>query len=73
MMDQAAEQAIAALREGDAEKAKTLLLEALEEHPERLDLMHALAVTHLRLGESDQALVVLDGAESAAREAHLSW
>ena len=69
MMDQLAEQAIAALREGDAEKAKTLLLEAVEENPERVDLMHALAVTHLRLGESEAALGVCS---SCTAQAHLS-
>ena len=61
------EKALAACREGDPEAAKLALVEALREHPGRLDLVHALAVVQLQLGLPDQTLMLTEEAEKLAR------
>ncbi len=63
-----AEQAMAALRGDDPVEAAKALQAALEEDPERLDFLHALAVTQLRLGEPATALALCDQGERVARE-----
>lgn len=55
-VDGVAEQAMAALRGDDPVKAARMLREILAESPGRLDLVHALAVTELRMGDSRDAL-----------------
>jgi hypothetical protein len=50
------EQALAALKGEDPEVARAALRAALTDHPERMDLVHALAVTELRLGDPHAAL-----------------
>ena len=54
------EKALTAVREGEPEEAKLALVEALREHPGRIDLVHALAVVQLQLGLPDQALAHSD-------------
>lgn len=61
------EKALSACREGDPEGAKLALVEALREHPGRLDLVHALAVVQLQLGLPDQTLMLTEEAEKLAR------
>jgi len=65
-IDDVAEHAMAALRQDDPDKALTALTEALDKSPDRVDLLNALAVTHLRMGESIKALEVLERAEAIA-------
>jgi tetratricopeptide (TPR) repeat protein len=60
-------QAMAALREGDTDRARGLVASALEAAPARPDIMHALAVLQLQLGEPGIALQLLDQAEERAR------
>ena len=67
-IDDAAQQAMAALREGDHERARDALKEALKHDPTRLDFMHALAVTHVQLGESTEAHKLLSTALDVANE-----
>lgn len=55
-VDGVAEQAMAALRGDDPVKAARLLREILQKAPGRLDLVHALAVTELRMGDAREAL-----------------
>ena len=60
-------QAMAALREGDADRARELVGRAVEMAPDRPDIMHALAVLQLQLGEPGLALQLVDQAEELAR------
>lgn len=55
-VDEVAERAMAALRGDDPVKAARMLREVLAESPGRLDLVHALAVTELRMGDAADAL-----------------
>jgi hypothetical protein len=55
-VDELAEQALAALRQDDPMKAAVSLRDALRKAPDRLDILHALAVTELRRGEARDAL-----------------
>jgi tetratricopeptide (TPR) repeat protein len=59
-------QAMAALREGETERARELVSGALDLAPDRPDIMHALAVLQLQLGEPQIALQLLDQAEEVA-------
>ena len=61
------EKAFTAVREGEPEEAKLALVEALREHPGRIDLVHALAVVQLQLGLPDQAVALMREAEKLAR------
>lgn len=54
--DELVSQAMQALNQGDPREALPALEAALTANPERLDLRHALAVTHLQLGEPLRAL-----------------
>ncbi len=67
-IDDVAERAMAALRANDPDKALVSLQAALERHPERLDLLNALAVTQVQLGQSPEALVTLARAKAVAYE-----
>ena len=63
----AAGRAIEALRTDNPEEAAKALLEALREDPERIDLMHALAVTQIRRGHPRDALAITIQGEELAR------
>jgi tetratricopeptide (TPR) repeat protein len=65
------ENALEAVKSGDPEKAREALMAALTEHPERLDLVHALAVTELQLGRPEFALDLVTKAMAVARERDL--
>lgn len=54
--DELVSQAMAALQQGNPQGAIGALRDALSANPNRLDLRHALSVTHLQLGEPEQAL-----------------
>ena len=54
--EELARKAIAAAQQGNPKEARAALQEALAQNPERLDLRHALTVTHLQLGEPLLAL-----------------
>ena len=62
----AADRAMDALRRGDADQARSALIEALAEGPDRIDLLHALAITELRLGDPRAALEAISRAELLA-------
>lgn len=64
-----AQKAIVAINQGNPGEARDALRAALSESPERVDLMHALAVTYLQLGEPFDALTVIQDAEALALEA----
>jgi len=68
MVDEVAEQALAALRSQDPVKTHKQLQRLLGLHPDRIDLRHALAVTLLRLGEPVQARKHLDAALATAQQ-----
>ena len=61
------EKALEACKAGDPEAAKLALVEALREHPGRLELVHALAVIQLQLGLPEQTLLLTAEAEKLAR------
>ena len=61
------EKALEAVREGEPEAAKLALVEALREHPDRIDLVHALAVVQLQMGQPEQALALMTEACKLAR------
>lgn len=63
-----ADQAMEALRGDDPVKAAQALQAALAEDPERLDFIHALAVTELRLGEPQSAHALTVQGEQVARK-----
>ena len=63
-----ANKAMEALRGDDPMAAARALQEAVEANPERLDLIHALAVTELRLGEPASALALTEQGERIARQ-----
>ncbi len=56
--DDLAQKAMQALNQGNPQEAISALQAALTANPERLDLRHALSVTHLQLGEPLLALQV---------------
>lgn len=62
-----ADRAMEALRGEDPMKAAQALQEALEADPERLDFLHALAVTELQLGDANSALALTFRGEQIAR------
>lgn len=51
--DELAEQALRVLNQGDPREARRLLLVASQAAPHRADLLHALGVVHLQLGEPE--------------------
>lgn len=68
MLDDAvAMKAMRALRSEDPHQARATLEQILRDEPERLDVLHALGVTLLRLGEAEQALARLERCEALAR------
>ena len=54
--DQLAEKAMQILNEGDPREARKLLFEAVKMAPDRPDLIHALGVVQLQLGEAELGL-----------------
>lgn len=65
--EELADRAMEALRGDDPVKAAQALQDALQANPERLDFIHALAVTELRLGEPNSALALTMQGEQVAR------
>ncbi len=61
-----AEAALAKLREEDPRGARELLLRAVEAAPDRVDLLQALGVVHLQLGEAELACRLLEEAVARA-------
>ncbi|RME28644.1 MAG: hypothetical protein D6798_01925 [Deltaproteobacteria bacterium] len=66
--DEVAAKALRALRAEDPHQSRAALERILEEAPDRMDVLHALAVTLLRLGEPEQAMRRIHQAERIARE-----
>ncbi len=60
--------ALEATKQGSPEEARDALIAALREHPDRLDLIHALAVTLLRLGEPARVHQIVVEAEALAKQ-----
>lgn len=69
--DALAEQALKILNEGDPRDARKLLFEAVKAAPDRPDLLHALGVVQLQLGEAELGLRLIQQAIERA-EALLS-
>lgn len=65
--DQVAERTMRALKSEDPEAARAALERIVADHPDRLDVQHALAVTELRLGHAGPALQRLQAIEEQAR------
>jgi len=61
------EKALAEIRGQDPNAAKLALVEALREHPDRIDLVHALAIIQLQLGLPEQTLKLMVEAEALAK------
>ena len=59
-----AEAAMKKLHEGDPREARVMLLRAVEAAPERPDLLNALGVVHLQLGEPALAIKLIEEAIS---------
>ncbi len=59
-----ADEALAKLRSDDPRAARELLLRAVEAAPDRVDLLQALGVVHLQLGEPELACRLLEEAVS---------
>lgn len=59
-----AEQALKQLDQGDPRAAREMLLRAVEAAPDRVDLLHALGVVHLQLGEPELAVRLIEEAVS---------
>lgn len=68
MVDEVAEQSLAALRSNDPVQTSKTLKQLLAKHPDRVDLRHAYAVILLRLGEPVQARRHLDSAIQTAHQ-----
>lgn len=62
------EKALAAVRGDDPEAAREALLEALREHPDRLDLVHSLIIMELQVGNAAQALELSQQSAQLAQE-----
>lgn len=60
--------ALEAVRGDDLEEARSALMEALAEYPERLDLVHTLAIVELQVGRPDHALDLTQKASALALE-----
>ena len=60
--------ALEAVQGDDPEKAREALMLALTEHPERLDLVHTLAILELQNGSPEMALDVAEKAAAVAAE-----
>jgi tetratricopeptide (TPR) repeat protein len=60
--------ALEAVRGDDLEAARAALVIALTAHPERLDLVHTLAIIELQSGQADHALELMEGALSLCAE-----
>lgn len=66
--DALAEQALKILNDGDPRDARKLLLQAVEAAPDRPDLLNALAVVQLQLGESELGLKLAQEALARVEE-----
>jgi len=66
--DAVAAKAMRALRSEDPHQARTALERILRDAPDRMDVLHALAVTLLRLGEPGPAMQRIRQAEGIARQ-----
>ncbi len=60
--------ALEAVRGEDLEAARSALMEALTEFPERLDLVHTLSIIELQVGRPDHALDLTQKASAVALE-----
>lgn len=63
-----AESALHALGRDDPRKARELLMEAIAAAPDRADLVHALGVVQLQLGEPDLGLPLIEQSIAMAQE-----
>ena len=59
--------ALEAVRGDDPEKARDALMFALTEHPDRLDLVHTLAIMELQNGSPEMALDLAEKAAAVAQ------
>lgn len=66
--DELAERAMRILHEGDPREARALLYEAVQAAPGRPDLLHALGVVQLQMGEPESGRGLLQQALNVARE-----
>ncbi len=62
--EELADAALAKLRDEDPRGARELLLRAVEAAPDRVDLLNALGVVHLQLGEPELAIRLIEEAVS---------
>ena len=67
-VDPIAEDAMKVLRGDDPAAAARKLTEMLQQNPERIDLIHALAVTELRMGEAESAWALTIEGERIANQ-----
>ena len=61
-------QALEAIQGDDLDAARTALLAALTEHPERIDLVHSLSIIELQSGRPEQALDLVEKGAAVLRE-----
>ena len=66
--DELAEAALKIMNEGDPRDARKLLMEAVEAAPDRADLLHALGVVQLQLGEPSLGLRLIEEAVGRAEQ-----
>ena len=52
--------ALEAIQGDDLDAARTALVAALTEHPERIDLVHSLSIIELQSGRPEQALDLVE-------------
>ena len=62
------QKALKAVQGDDPEEAREALMLALTEHPDRLDLVHTLAIMELQNGDPEMALDLAEKAAAVARE-----
>ena len=62
-------QALEAIQGDDLDAARTALLAALTEHPERIDLVHSLSIIELQSGRPEQALDLVERARQSCASA----
>ena len=61
-------QALEAIQGDDLDAARTALLAALTEHPDRMDLVHSLSIIELQSGRPEQALELVEKAVAVLKE-----
>ncbi|MEC9389805.1 MAG: tetratricopeptide repeat protein [Myxococcota bacterium] len=61
-------QALEAIQGDDLDAARTALLAALTEHPERIDLVHSLSIIELQSGRPEQALDLVEKGAAVLKE-----